>query len=74
MDALFCKIVIAPVFQESIETILCKQASLIAKERVNYLKGTMNLEQQAPTDDFLKKLYKQEFNELLHTSGTKLWQ
>lgn len=73
-DALSCNIVIAPMLKEPIDVIRNKQADTMAKQHIDYLKGTMNLEQQKPDNKLLKELIEQEKEELLQGSGRKLWE
>ena len=73
-NALSCKILIAPILKESIDNIRSRQAKLIAKKHIEYLKGTMHLEKQKPDNTLLEELRKQEEEELLQGSGTKLWE
>ncbi len=73
-DALSCNIVVAPILKEPIDVIRNKQAKSVAKKHIEYLKGTMNLEKQKPDNKLLEELTKQEEEELLQGSGTKLWE
>jgi transcriptional regulator with XRE-family HTH domain len=74
LKALSCDVVIAPVLNESIDAIRRKQARKIAKKRVNYLKGTMNLEEQQPDESFIEALLQEEENRLLQGQAHKLWE
>lgn len=74
LDALSCDVVIAPVLKESIDAIRRKQAKKMAKKRVHYLKGTMNLEEQKPDEAFLDTLLQEEENRLLQGPAHKLWE
>ena len=73
-DALSCNLVVAPMLKEPIDTIRYRQAKRIAEQHIQYLKGTMNLEQQKPDQKLLEELIKQEVEELLHGSGARLWE
>jgi transcriptional regulator with XRE-family HTH domain len=74
LDALSCDLVITPVLKEPINTIRSKQAKKRAHEKISYLKGTMNLENQEPNKKLIEELIKQEEEELLHGSSSKLWR
>lgn len=73
-EALFCDLVIAPVFNEPIDIILQKQAKKIAEKHVAYLKGTMNLEQQEPDQQLIAELVKRKQEQLIHTANAQLWE
>ena len=53
LSAISCDLVMAPLLYDSIEVIRKRQAKKIAKKHVNYLKGTMNLENQQPDVRFI---------------------
>ncbi len=74
LGALSCDLVIAPVLKEPIETIRHKQARRIAEKRINYLKGTMNLEEQQPDASFTQTLLQEEETRLLQGPDYKLWE
>lgn len=74
LKVLSCEIVIVPRLLEPIDTIRRKQARRLAEKKVRYLRGTMSLEQQEPDKKLLDELIKAEEEELLHSSGRKLWQ
>ena len=42
--------------------------------RVQYLKGTMNLEDQQPDSTFIQELLKQEEESLLKGPNSQLWE
>lgn len=73
LAALSCNLVIAPVMQDSIDTLRRKQARKMAEKQVRYLQGTMNLEDQQPDARFTEALLKQEEENLLHGPCTRLW-
>jgi transcriptional regulator with XRE-family HTH domain len=73
LRAMSFDLVLAPVLQGSIDSIREEQAKKIAQKQVQYLSGTMNLEQQQPDPQFVESLLKQETERLLHGSGTQLW-
>jgi DNA-binding XRE family transcriptional regulator len=72
-QSLSCDLVIAPIFKKSIVDIRYEQAYKIARKRVKYLQGTMNLENQEPDERFIQELIETETEELLQ-SGKKIWQ
>lgn len=74
LGALSCDLVIAPVLKDSIDALRQKQARKLAKLQVNYLRGTMNLENQQPDPRFIEEILKQEEERLLQGPNTKLWQ
>ena len=72
--AISCDLVIVPLLQDSINAIRRKQARKIAEKHVDYLKGTMNLEDQQPDSQFIEELLMQEEERLLNGSNHKLWE
>ena len=73
-EALSCELVIAPVLREPIDSLCRKQARKIAEQRVQYLRGTMNMEDQEPDKRLLEELIKKETEALLHNPSAKLWE
>ncbi len=73
-EALCCELVVIPMLKKTIDAIRRQQAKQVAQRHVQYLKGTMNLEKQEPDIQLLDELVKEEENELLNGSGTKLWE
>lgn len=74
LNALSCDLLIAPLLRDSIDNIRLGQARKVAEKQIRYLKGTMNLEEQQPDTRFIEKLLKQEEENLLQGSNTKLWE
>ena len=74
MRALSCDLVVAPLIQDSIENIKRRQARKLAEKRINYLKGTMNLENQQPDSRFIEELLKQEEDNILKGPSAQLWE
>lgn len=73
-EVLGCDLVISFVLRESIENQRLKQAQKQAKKHFEYLKGTMSLEKQ-PIDSLMaEEIMKNEINELLFGSNSKLWK
>lgn len=72
-QSLSCDLIIAPIFKKSIVDIRYEQAYKIARKRVKYLQGTMNLENQEPDERFIQELIETETEELLQ-SGKKIWE
>ena len=74
LAALSCDLVIAPVMQDSIDTLRRRQARKMAEKQMRYLQGTMNLEDQQPDARFTEALLKQEEERLLQGPHTRLWE
>ncbi len=74
LKGISCELVIAPLLQDSIEATRRKQARKMAEKKVNYLKGTMNLEDQQPDSRFIEELIKQEEERLLQGPSAYLWE
>lgn len=74
LKALSCELILVPMLIEPIETIRRKQAHLQAEKKIRYLQGTMSLEKQEPEQKILDELLKDKEDELLRSSGNKLWK
>jgi|SaaInlLV_10m_DNA_2_1039722.scaffolds.fasta_scaffold00107_6 transcriptional regulator with XRE-family HTH domain len=74
LDALSCDLVIAPSLKDPIDIVRSKQAKKKANEKISYLRGTMNLENQEPDKKLIRELIKEEEGKLLHGSSSKLWK
>jgi transcriptional regulator with XRE-family HTH domain len=74
LKALSCEVIIVPLLMEPIDVIRRKQARSVAENNVRYLRGTMSLEEQEPDNKLIQELIKEEEEELLRSSGSKLWQ
>ena len=74
LKALSCEVIIVPLLMESFDVIRRKQARRVAENNVRYLRGTMSLEEQEPDQKLIQELIKEEEEELLQSSGSKLWQ
>ncbi len=71
--AISCELVILPFLKAPIDIMRHNQAKKIAATQLQYLKGTMNLEEQQPDERFNEELLKQETNRLLQGPDSKLW-
>ncbi len=74
LGAIFCDLVIAPLLQDSIDSVRKKQARKVAQKHVGYLQGTMNLEGQQPDPRFIEELLAQEVERLLQGPSAKIWE
>jgi transcriptional regulator with XRE-family HTH domain len=74
LKAMFCDIIIAPLLHDSIENIRRARARKVVEKHLDYLKGTMNLENQQPDSRFVEELIKQEVEKLLRGPNAKLWE
>lgn len=74
LKALSCDLIVVPHLQDSVESIRRKQAHKVAEKHIQYLKGTMNLEDQQPDQRFIDELVKQEERRLLNEAVLELWE
>ena len=74
LNAMDCDLLISAVQQNSPETTRRNQAEGKARKRVQYLKGTMSLENQEPSQELLKELIDDEVKNLLDSTTSKLWE
>src|SRR6185437_12222687 len=56
LGALSCKLILAPLLLQKIDTIKRKQARHIAQNNIRYLQGTMSLEKQEPDAQLIESL------------------
>jgi transcriptional regulator with XRE-family HTH domain len=73
LDALRCDLLITAVPRTSLDEIRLAQAKKKAKEKIEYLKGTMSLEKQIPNQIFLEEMIEEEVKRLLDSSSSELW-
>jgi transcriptional regulator with XRE-family HTH domain len=71
--ALFCEILIIPLLQKDLDSILGKQAQLAAKKQLSPLMGSMDLEDQLPSKEYLTKKIEEVSNDLLRSGTTEIW-
>ncbi len=74
LQALRCDLVILPILREPVSTIRKRQARKKAEVKVQYLLGTMHLEEQEPDKKFTDALLQQEEEKLLKGSNSTLWK
>ena len=74
LKALACDVLIVPLPRQPIEQIRRKQARYVAEKQVNYLCGTMSLEDQQPDVKMVAELIKNEEESLYRSSSKKLWR
>ena len=74
LDAMSSQLIVLPLMTSSIDSMRREQAEKKADEHIEYLKGTMALEEQTPDDEFLNALREQEIQRLLFGPKSKLWK
>ena len=74
MSALGGKLLIVAALEKSPEETRCEKAISIAKKKIDYLKGTMSLEDQEPDDKLLRELMEDEVQEILRSGKLDLWE
>ncbi len=74
LAAMQCDLLITAVPHESLEVIKQHQAAVKAKKKIEYIQGTMNLEQQEPSKDFLQELLDDETKKLLESPNPSFWE
>lgn len=74
LKALSCDLVVVPHLHKPVDALRREQAKKKAKQRIHYLKGTMNLEDQEPDPGFVEELLKQEEERLLSGMNSALWE
>ena len=73
-DALECDLLITISPCEEIGLMRIKQASIKASKKIQYLQGTMSLEDQEPDQKILNELIEDETKSLLDSSSSELWE
>lgn len=74
LNSIDCDLLITAVQRNNPETIRRNQALKKARKKILYLQGTMSLEDQKPSQEFLNELIDEEAKNLLNSSGSKLWE
>lgn len=74
MNALNCRLIVAPLPEKSVEDILRAQAEKAARIRVKRVTGTMALEKQRPDDALLEDLVRAETEKLLRARSSEIWE
>ncbi|MBF5058792.1 helix-turn-helix domain-containing protein [Candidatus Neptunochlamydia vexilliferae] len=74
LSAMESDLLITIVPKESLEMILKKQAIVKVKQKMAYLKGTMNLEKQKPDEALFRELFDEEVRKILELPGRELWE
>ncbi len=72
-EALFCEIMILPLSNQDLDSILQKQSKLAAKKQLSSLMGTMALENQLPSKEYLEKKIEEVSHDLLRSGSTEIW-
>jgi transcriptional regulator with XRE-family HTH domain len=74
LGAISCDLVVSPLLRDSVDSIRQKQARKVAQKRVEYLQGTMSLEDQEPDPRFIEELLRQEVGRIQQGPSAKLWE
>lgn len=74
LNSMECDLLVTAVPRESPETTRRNQAIAKARRKIQYLLGTMSLENQEPDQELVKELIEEEVKDLLESSGPKLWE
>ena len=72
-SALFCEYVVIPLPICSFDEIVQKQALKAAKARLEYVMGTMSLEEQLPKKEMTNELLRAEQERLLQSGSSEIW-
>ncbi len=72
-EALFCETLILPLPIHNIDEVMKEQARLAAEKMLKSLTGSMALEEQAPSKEYLKMKTKEIAEELLRSGSTEIW-
>jgi len=73
LGALFCDLLILPLPQHEIEVVLKKQAYLAAKKKLTSLYGSMALEEQIPSKEYLEKKVAEVADDLIRSGSQMIW-
>lgn len=74
LNSMDCDLLITAVQRNNPETSRKNQALKKARKKILYLQGTMSLEKQEPNQELLKELIDEEVENLLSSTGSKLWE
>lgn len=71
--ALFCDALILPYPHDDLDLILKNQARLAAKKKLSSLSGSMALEEQTPTKEYLERKIAEVADEQIRSGSTEIW-
>jgi len=74
LSSMECDLLISAIPREKLETIRRSQAEAKAKKSIQYLEGTMSLEDQRPDQGLLHELVEEKTKNLLDSFGPELWE
>lgn len=74
LDAMQCRLILAPLPAKSVEDIVRAQAEKAARRRVKRVTGTMALEKQRPDEGLLEELVRAETEKLLRDRSPEIWE
>jgi transcriptional regulator with XRE-family HTH domain len=74
LSAISCKLILSAFPMENLDIILRKQAHKKAEKKINYLVGTMALEQQQPDKKLIQELIQEEEEKILRSNNSNLWE
>ncbi len=74
LKALFCDTALVPLPLYDLDQLVQQQIRRIAEKRVQYLKGTMALELQKPSDEIVRELIAKEEKELHASDKLDIWK
>ncbi len=72
-NALFCDALIVPAPHENFASILKNQARMAAKKKLASLMGSMALEEQLPSPEYMDKKIEELATELILSGSTEIW-
>jgi transcriptional regulator with XRE-family HTH domain len=73
-QALCCKLLFSALPYDDLETIRKEQAHKKAEKKINYLLGTMALENQQPDQKLIQELIEDEEQKIFQSNSSNLWE
>lgn len=73
LAALFCDILVLPFPQDDLEVVLKRQAHTAAKKKLASLSGSMALEEQTPSKEYLERKINEVADDLIRSGSTEIW-
>lgn len=73
LEALDCRLIVAPLPKKSVEDTVRAQAEKAARKKVSRVTGTMALEKQRPDDRLIEELVRAETEKLLRARSSEIW-
>lgn len=73
-NALYCDVVLLPIPNQDFDQIIEARAKMRATKKLQYIKGTMALEEQLPKRSMIRTLIYDETKKLIESNSSEIWE